>query len=54
MDKNLRICAIASSLNQGRPVAFHFRTLSASGQRHSAVENEAYVVVEEALRKWSH
>jgi len=44
--------AIAASLNQdGRPVAFHSRSLSASEQRHSAVEKEAYAVVE-ALRKW--
>jgi len=46
--------AIAASLNQdGRPVAFHSRTLSPSEQRHSAVEKEAYAVVE-ALRKWRH
>ena len=46
--------AIAASLNQdGRPVAFHSRTLSPSEQRHSAVEKEAYAVVE-ALRKWRY
>ena len=45
---------IAANLNQNRkPVAFHARTLSTSEQRHSAVENEAYAVVE-ALRKWKH
>ena len=44
--------AIAASMNEdGLPVAFHSRTLSPSEQRHSAVENEAYAVVE-ALRKW--
>ena len=46
--------AIAATLNQnGRPVAFHSRTLSASEQKHTAVEKEAYAVVE-ALRKWRH
>ena len=43
---------IAATLNQNeKPVAFHARTLSTSEQRHSAVEKEAYAVVE-ALRKW--
>ena len=46
--------AIAATLNQNdRPVAFHSRTLSACEQKHSAVEKEAYAVVE-ALRKWRH
>jgi len=46
--------AIAASLNQdGRLVAFHSCTLSPSEKRHSAVEKEAYAVVE-ALRKWRH
>ena len=46
--------AVAATLNQdGRPVAFHSRTLSPSKQRHSAVEKEAYAVVE-ALKKWRH
>ena len=46
--------AIAATLNQsGRPVAFFSRTLSGSEQRHSAVEKEAYAIVE-ALRKWRH
>ena len=46
--------AVAATLNQdGRPVAFHSRTLSSSEQRHSAVEKEAYAVVE-ALNKWRH
>ena len=45
---------IAATLNQnGKPVAFHARTLLTSEQRHSAVEKEAYAVVE-ALRKWKH
>ena len=45
---------IAATLNQnGKPVAFHARTLSTSEQRHLAVEKEAYAVVE-ALRKWKH
>ena len=44
--------AIAATLNQsGRPVAFFSRTLSGSEQRHSAVEKEAYAIVE-AVRKW--
>jgi len=44
--------ATAASLNQdGRPAAFHSRTSSPSEQRHTAVEKEAYAVVE-ALRKW--
>ena len=43
--------AIAATLNQdGRPVAFHSRTLSSTEQKHSAVEKEAYAVVE-ALKK---
>ena len=47
-------CAIAASLRQsGRPIAFFSRTLSRSEQRHSAIEKEAYAIVE-ALRKWRH
>ena len=46
--------AIAATLNQnGRPVAFFSRTLSPAEKHHSAVENEAYAVVE-AIRKWRH
>ena len=46
--------AIAAMLNQnGRPVAFHARTLSIIEQKHSAIEKEAYAIVE-ALRKWRH
>ena len=46
--------AIAGTLNQeGRPIAFHSRTLSPAEQRRSSVEKEAYAVVE-ALRKWRH
>ena len=46
--------SIAATLNQnGRPVAFFSRTLSASERKHSAVEKEAYAIVE-AIRKWRH
>ena len=46
--------AIAATLNQdGRAVAFHSRTLSLSEQRHSAIEKEAYAILE-ALRKWRY
>ena len=46
--------AIAATLSQnGRPVAFYSRTLSASECRHSSVEKEAYAVIE-AVRKWRH
>ena len=47
-------CAIAATLNQNkRPVAFFSRTLSASEQRHSSIEKEAYAIIE-ALRRWRH
>ena len=46
--------AILSTLNrEGRPIAFHSRTLPPAEQQHTSVEKEAYVVVE-ALRKWRH
>lgn len=46
--------ALAATLSQNdRPVAFFTRTLSSSEQKHSAVEKEAYAVVE-SLRKWRH
>ncbi|KAJ4425337.1 hypothetical protein ANN_27952, partial [Periplaneta americana] len=46
--------AFGATLSQsGRPVAFSSRTLSKTEQRHSAVEKEAYAIVE-ALRKWRH
>ena len=46
--------AISATLNQeGRPVAFFSRTLSASEKHHPAVEKEAYAIVE-AVRKWRH
>ena len=46
--------AISATLNQnGKPVAFHARTLSRSEQKHSSIEKEAYAIVE-ALRKWRH
>ena len=46
--------AISATLNQnGRSVAFHAWTLSNAEQKHSAVEKEAYAVIE-ALRKWKH
>ena len=54
IETNASDFTIAATLNQnGKPVAFHARTLSTSEQRHSAVEKEAYAVVE-ALRKWKH
>lgn len=46
--------AIAATLNQsGRPVAFFSRTLNDCEKKHSAIEKEAYAIVE-ALRKWKH
>ena len=46
--------AIAASLCQdNRPVAFFSRTLTSSEKHHSAVEKEAYAIVE-AIRKWRH
>ena len=46
--------AIAASLSQdNRPVAFFSRTLTSSEKNHSAVEKEAYAIVE-AIRKWRH
>ncbi|XP_063222991.1 uncharacterized protein LOC134531237 isoform X1 [Bacillus rossius redtenbacheri] len=46
--------AIAATLTQNkRPVAFFSRTLTKSEQHHSAVEKEAYAIIE-ALRKWRH
>jgi len=46
--------AIAATLNQdGRPVTFFSRTLNSSERNHSAVEKEAYAIVE-AIRKWKH
>ncbi|XP_068200687.1 uncharacterized protein [Palaemon carinicauda] len=46
--------AIAATLTQNnRPVAFFSRTLTRSEQGHTAVEKEAYAIVE-ALRKWRH
>ncbi|MGL4483015.1 MAG: RNase H-like domain-containing protein, partial [Lactococcus garvieae] len=46
--------AIAATLNQdSRPVAFFSRMLNPSEKHHSAVEKEAYAVIE-AIRKWRH
>nr|VZI48276.1 unnamed protein product [Spirometra erinaceieuropaei] len=46
--------AIAATLNQnGRPVAFFSRSLSPNERHHSAIEKEAYAVVE-SIRKWKH
>ena len=46
--------AISATLNQdGRPVAFFARTLSSSERNHSAIEKEAYAIVE-AIKKWRH
>ena len=46
--------AISATLNQNeRPVAFFSRTLNDSEKKHSAVEKEAYAIVE-AIMKWKH
>ena len=46
--------AIAACLRQSeQPVAFFSRTLSPTEQKHSAVEKEAYAIVE-SLKKWRH
>lgn len=46
--------AIAATLTQNtRPVAFFSRTLSNSERHHSAVEKEAYAIIE-AVRRWRH
>ena len=46
--------AISASLNQnGRPVAFMSKTLSATERRYPAAEKEALAIIE-AVRKWNH
>ncbi|KAL0840676.1 hypothetical protein ABMA28_015872 [Loxostege sticticalis] len=46
--------SIAAVLTQNsRPVAFFSRTLNPSEQNHSAIEKEAYAIVE-SLKKWRH
>lgn len=46
--------SIAATISQaGRPVAFYSRTLNRSEQNHSAIEKEAYAIVE-SLKKWRH
>jgi hypothetical protein len=46
--------SIGATLSQSdRPVAFFSRTLTTCEQKHSAVEKEAYAIVE-ALKKWRH
>ena len=46
--------SIAAQLTQGgRPVAFFSRTLNSSERQHSAVEKEAYAIVE-SVRRWRH
>ena len=45
---------LAATLNQnGKPVAFHARTLLTTEQRHSDVKKEVYAIVE-ALGKYKH
>ena len=45
---------LSATLNQnGRPVAFHSRTLSGSEVHHSSVEKEAAAIMD-AIRKWYH
>ena len=54
VETNVSDFVIAATLNHnGRPVAFHVRSLSLTEQKHSAIEKEAYAIVE-ALRKWRH
>lgn len=46
--------SIAAVLTQeSRPVAFFSRTLNPTEQNHSAIEKEAYAIVE-SLKKWRH
>ena len=46
--------AISASLNQdGRPVVFMSKTLSATGRRYPAVVKEALAITE-FIRKWNH
>ena len=46
--------AISATLNQdGRPVAFHSRTLKSNEQYHSLVEKEAQAIVE-SIHHWKH
>ena len=46
--------AIAATLSQeGRPVAFHSRTLQGSEQYHSSIEKEAQAIVE-SIDHWRH
>ena len=54
VETNASDFAIAATLNQNeRPVAFHARTMSLTERKHSAIQKEAYAIVE-ALRKWRH
>ncbi|KAJ0178188.1 hypothetical protein K1T71_006011 [Dendrolimus kikuchii] len=46
--------SIAATLSQNnRPIAFFSRSLNHSEQNHSAIEKEAYAIVE-SLKKWRH
>ena len=46
--------AIAATLSQqGKPVAFFFRTLNRSELKHSTIDKEASAIIE-ALLKWKH
>ena len=54
VETNVSDLAIAASLRQhGRPAAFFSMTLSKSERRHTAIEKEAYAMVE-ALQKCKH
>ena len=46
--------AIAATLNQnGRPVAFFFRTLQGAEIRHASIEKEAQAIIE-TIHYWKH
>ena len=46
--------SLGATLSQnGSPVAFHFRTFTASEKRYFAIEKETAAIMD-ALRKWNH